>query len=89
MAEPVRRCAGCGRKTTKPELIRIVRLPSGEIAFDPEKKYEGRSMYFCPSEKCFETLMRRGAPSKLMKITLPNEVKEAITCYLSQMESVR
>jgi predicted RNA-binding protein YlxR (DUF448 family) len=89
MAEPVRRCAGCGRKTTKSELIRIVRLPSGEIVFDPEKKHEGRSLYFCPSGKCFETLMRRGAPSKLMKTTLPHDVREAITCYLSQMESVR
>jgi len=83
MAEPVRRCAGCRRKDGKSAFIRVVRLPSGEVVFDPEKIDQGRSLYFCPTLECFETLMRRGAPEKLMKATIPPKVREAIENYLS------
>jgi predicted RNA-binding protein YlxR (DUF448 family) len=87
VTEPIRRCAGCGRKTGKSELIRIVRLPSRQVVFDPRLEHQGRSLYFCPRMKCFETLMRRGAPEKLMKSTLPLEVRDAVISYLSCTES--
>jgi hypothetical protein len=87
MAEPVRRCAGCGRKTGKSDLIRVIRLPSGKVVFDPGQTYQGRSLYFCPRLECFETLMRRRAPEKLMKAAVPEEVREAIKSYLSRAES--
>ena len=90
--EPVRRCAGCGRKAGKSEFVRIVRLPDKmdrALAFDPTLNLEGRSLYFCPSEECFEKLMRRKAPEKLMKATLPTNVREAIISFLSRAESAR
>lgn len=90
MSEPVRRCAGCGTKRKKSELLRIVRLPgekSRVVRFDPEIKLEGRSLYFCATRKCFETLMRRKAPEKLLKEKLPEEVREAINGFLSHTES--
>ncbi len=86
MAEPVRRCAGCGRKAGKSEFIRIVKLPCGDVVFDPGQAQQGRSLHFCPEIKCFKTLMRRRAPEKLMKVQLPAEVQEAIIRYLSQAE---
>lgn len=89
VVEPVRRCAGCGLKVGKSKLIRIIRLVDDLVIFDPEQKQEGRSLYFCPSGKCFDTLMRRKAPEKLMKIALPDQVREAIKRYLSPMESER
>jgi predicted RNA-binding protein YlxR (DUF448 family) len=89
--EPVRRCAGCGKKTGKSELIRVVRLPggTGEVAFDPELKFEGRSLYFCPKLECFMTLMRRKAPEKLMKQIIPDFIRDKIKSYLSQTERVQ
>jgi hypothetical protein len=88
MAEPVRRCAGCGRKARKSELIRACRLPDKTVVFDPEQKREGRSLYFCPDIKCFEMMMRRRAPEKLMKEKLPDPVRAAIESYLSRTECV-
>lgn len=85
--EPVRRCAGCGRKAGKSEFIRIIRLPSGEVVFDPELKQEGRSLYFCPATKCFELLMRRKAIEKLMKSRLTTHMRENIKSHLSRAES--
>jgi len=87
MAEPVRRCAGCGRKTGKTELIRVVRLTGNQVAFDPKKQLQGRSLYFCPRKECFETLMRRGAPEKLMKCSIPSFVRDEIINFLSRAES--
>jgi predicted RNA-binding protein YlxR (DUF448 family) len=87
MPEPVRRCAGCGRKTGKRQLIRVVRLAGNEVKFDPEIKLEGRSLYFCPRVECFETLMRRGAPEKLMKSIIPTSVRDEIKKHLSRAES--
>jgi uncharacterized protein len=88
MAEPVRRCAGCGRTASKSEFIRACRMSDGAVVFDPELKREGRSLYFCPDIKCFEKLMKRRAPEKLMKEKLPDEIRDAIESYLSHPESV-
>jgi len=89
MSEPVRRCAGCGRKTGKSELFRVVRLPRGELVFDPELKEQGRSLYFCPTKECFDMLMRRKAPEKLLKSTIPQELRKIIECYLTHTESAK
>ncbi len=89
MAEPVRRCAGCGRKAGKSEFVRVVRLPSGEVVFDPMQRTQGRSLYFCARKKCFETLMKRGAPKKLMKALIPDVLRDEIKFYLSRAESER
>ena len=86
MAEPVRRCAGCGRKAVKAELFRVCRLSNGSVVFDPDKTHEGRSLYFCPDIKCFELMMRRRAPEKLMKEKLPENLRDAIESRLSHGE---
>ena len=89
--DPVRRCAGCGKRAGKSEFIRIVRLPgeTGELVFDPELRIEGRSLYFCKSMECFMTLMRRRAPEKLIKQSVPDEIRDTIISYLSRTERVR
>jgi len=83
---PVRRCAGCGKKAGKPEFVRVVRLPDGNVVFDPAKKLEGRSLYFCPTRKCFELIMKRKAPDKLLKTIIPDPVREEIQSHLSLAE---
>ena len=87
MSEPVRRCAGCGKKGGKPEFIRVIRLADGDVRFDPKIKLEGRSLYFCPTRKCFELVMKRKAPEKLLKKIIPDPVREEICSYLSLSES--
>ena len=87
MADPVRRCAGCGKKAGKSEFIRVIRLASGEVRFDPEKILEGRSLYFCPALNCFELVMKRKAPEKLLKAIIPDTVRGEIENALFLAES--
>ncbi len=87
MAGPVRKCAGCGVKAGKPDFVRVVRFKSGEVIFDPDLKYQGRSLYFCPRKKCFELLERRKAAEKLMMKKIPSEIRDKIRNYLDRPES--
>jgi len=88
MVEPIRRCAGCGRKTEKSKLLRACRLPDSTVVFDPEQSKQGRSLYFCPNIDCFEKMLKRRAPEKLMKAKLPDDVRDAIKSFLTRSESV-
>jgi len=52
MAEPVRRCAGCGRRSPQSELFRFVALEGQlvrRVSLSP-----GRSAYTCRRLSCFE-----------------------------------
>ena len=42
--QPVRRCTGCGEHFPKKELVRVVRLPDGNIALDGVGKMSGRGV---------------------------------------------
>jgi predicted RNA-binding protein YlxR (DUF448 family) len=50
-SEPIRTCAGCGRKAPKAELIRFV-ARDGMLA--PGAKEAGRGAYTCRRLQCFE-----------------------------------
>lgn len=56
--EPIRTCAGCGRKAPKGELVRFV---AREGALTPGAKEPGRGVYTCRRLQCFErALANRG-----------------------------
>jgi uncharacterized protein len=58
MAEPVRRCAGCGRRAPQHELVRFA-VRDGELVAG--RTEPGRGTYTCRSGACFErALARRG-----------------------------
>ena len=50
-SEPIRTCAGCGRKAPKGELIRFV---AREGALMQGAKEPGRGVYTCRRLQCFE-----------------------------------
>jgi uncharacterized protein len=56
MAEPVRRCAGCGRRAPQRELVRFV-ARDGELVAGPVAP--GRGAYTCRSGACFERARTR------------------------------
>lgn len=56
---PERTCLACGRKTRKPDLLRIVCNKAGEIAIDPEQRLPGRGAYVCRALACGELLRKR------------------------------
>jgi uncharacterized protein len=49
--EPVRRCAGCGRRAPQRELLRFA-ARDGELV--PGRGVEGRGAYTCRRLVCFE-----------------------------------
>ena len=55
-AEPVRRCAGCGRRAHQRELVRFV-LRDGELVTG--RNEPGRGMYTCRSLSCFDRARSR------------------------------
>ncbi|MBV8065862.1 MAG: YlxR family protein [Actinobacteria bacterium] len=58
MAQPLRRCAGCGRRAPQDELVRFA-VRDGELV--PGRTAPGRGAYTCRSLACFERAsMRRG-----------------------------
>ncbi len=61
--EPVRTCAGCGRKALKGELIRFV---AQEGALTPGAQAQGRGVYTCRRLQCYErAAANRGFARKL------------------------
>ncbi|HEX5583626.1 YlxR family protein [Gaiella sp.] len=51
MAEPVRRCAGCGRRAPQRELVRFS-ARAGELVTG--RTVPGRGAYTCRRASCFE-----------------------------------
>ena len=56
MSEPVRTCAGCGRKAPQVELLRFV-ARDGTLTHSP--KGTGRGVYTCRRLACFERAVER------------------------------
>ena len=77
---PIRMCSGCMRRKPKNELIRIVRLPSGEIVIDESQKKDGRGVYICKNQKCLEIANRK----KTIKRNLKADTDQSFTDYVKE-----
>ena len=75
---PQRQCAGCGERRPKPELIRVVRTPEGEIALDFTGKRSGRGVYVCHSEKCLAKARKSGRLAAHLECEIPDGVYAAL-----------
>jgi predicted RNA-binding protein YlxR (DUF448 family) len=64
VSEPVRTCAGCGRKASKHELVRFVAL-NGELT--PSERGPGRGVYTCRKLSCFERAASRRAFNRTLR----------------------
>jgi len=64
VSEPVRTCAGCGRKASQQELLRFVAL-DGTLTHSP--KGAGRGVYTCRRLACFERARERRAFARTLR----------------------
>ena len=67
MSEPIRTCAGCGRKAPKRELVRFV---AAEGALAAGAKTAGRGVYTCRRLSCFERAASRRAFNRTLRQTV-------------------
>ncbi len=79
---PMRQCLGCREMKPKPELLRVVRSPEGEISLDPRGKKPGRGAYVCPNEDCLRRAVRSRALSRALETQIPDEVMESLAAAL-------
>ena len=78
---PVRTCCGCGRKSGKRDMVRIVRRPDGGVAVDPTGRASGRGAYLCEDRGCWEFGVTRGRLDRTLKAVIPPEERSALLAY--------
>jgi predicted RNA-binding protein YlxR (DUF448 family) len=66
-SQPIRTCAGCGRRTPKRELIRFVACDG---ALTSSRQGPGRGVYTCPRLACFERALARRAFNRTLRQTV-------------------
>ena len=64
MSQPIRTCAGCGRKAPKAELVRLVERDG---VLTPSPKGPGRGVYTCRRLACFERAAERRAFARTLR----------------------
>ncbi len=64
MAEPVRTCAGCGRRAPQRELVRFAAV-AGRLTAG--RALPGRGVYTCRRPACFEQAVARGAFRRVLR----------------------
>ena len=74
MSEPIRTCAGCGRKGPQQELLRFVAL-DGTLTHSP--RGAGRGVYTCRRLACFERARERRAFARTLRQNV--EVDQELT----------
>ena len=75
---PKRQCLGCREMKPKPELLRVVRSPEGEISLDLKGKKPGRGAYICRSADCLRRAVKSRALSRALETQIPDEVMERL-----------
>lgn len=75
-----RTCAGCGKKKSQREMLRIASQSGGEPKPDLDCKLPGRGAYLCPDVKCAQTAFARRALERALKLknTLSLAMRENI-----------
>ena len=75
---PMRQCLGCREMKPKPELIRVVRSPEGEVSLDFKGKKPGRGAYVCPDPACLQKARKSRALERAFSAPLPDAVWAAL-----------
>jgi len=75
---PLRMCMGCGEMKPKPELVRIVRSPEGEVSLDPVGKKPGRGAYLCPSTECLRAARRKKRIERALDVRIGDDIYDAM-----------
>lgn len=81
---PLRQCVGCREHREKPQLVRVVRSPEGEVSLDLRGKKPGRWAYICPDPNCLKKAVKSRALERAFSAPIPPEVIETLTAQLEE-----
>ena len=79
---PQRTCVGCRQARAKPELLRVVRTPSGEVRADATGKVAGRGAYLCRSEACLVQALKQKRLARALGVAMGSDVVAEIRNHL-------
>ena len=77
----LRSCVICREKREKKDLIRIVRLPSGEIDIDLTGKKPGRGAYICRDAECINNAKKNKRLDNALKASVPTDIYDKMLEY--------
>lgn len=84
---PIRTCIGCGEKRPKGELLRVVRLPEGNLTIDLSGKKSGRGAYLCFNPECLEKAIKKKSLQRNLKLDeIDNSIIESLKDLLSKVK---
>jgi len=83
---PERQCVGCSEGRPKPELLRVVRSPEGEVTLDFTGKKSGRGAYICRSSACLKKARKSKRLERSLDCLIPDEVYDALESELEAAE---
>jgi len=86
---PLRTCVVCRSTTAKRTLHRIVRSPSGTVAYDPTGKAAGRGAYLCGQPACLDMAVRRRSVQRALKVTDTAAADAAVEALRNRVLSER
>ena len=86
--KPQRMCVSCKTRADKKDLLRVVLLQSGDIAYDPSGKLPGRGSYLCKKEECIMAELKANRLAKGLRHKVePEELKKIADTILKVCEA--
>ncbi len=79
---PERRCVGCGASFPKNTLIRVVKLPTGEVELDFTGKKAGRGAYVCKNTECLKKARKAKRLERNLETAIPEEIYNSLETEL-------
>jgi uncharacterized protein len=74
---PFRTCVICRQKREKRSLYRVVLTEQG-LGVDQTGKLEGRGVYLCEDNACWERAIESKSLDRALRVTLTDEQRQAI-----------
>jgi uncharacterized protein len=84
---PQRTCVACRKNTVKRELVRVVRVASGEVEVDLTGKKSGRGAYLCADLKCWEAAIESGRLGYALRTTIKSANRDALVNYARGLDN--
>ena len=83
---PQRTCVACRVVKDKRELVRLVRVPDGDVEVDDEGKIAGRGAYLCRVEECWRIGLKGGRLEYALRARLTHDNRERLLDVAKALE---
>ncbi|MDB5097662.1 MAG: ylxRQ [Cyanobacteria bacterium RYN_339] len=81
-----RQCVACRALSDRTGLVRLVRLPTGEVVLDLDSKLHGRGAYACRKRTCLDQAARKGGFARSLRKQLDAALVAEVLAMTSTTE---